>query len=54
MDEISQHAQRQYDPPRLRVLGSVATLTQTLDKRWGGSDGWQFIGINVPVHNVSP
>ena len=46
---------RGYEPPAITVLGSVAELTQDiLDKRLGGSDGWTFMGINVPVHNVSP
>jgi hypothetical protein len=54
MDETSHYTQKHYEPPRLWALGTVAGLTQTFDKRWGGSDGWQFIGIDVPVHTVSP
>ena len=54
MDKSSQLSTRRYEPPVLRTLGTVAQLTQTFDKRWHGSDGWQFIGINIPVHNVSP
>jgi hypothetical protein len=54
MDETSHNAPQNYQPPRLRALGTVAELTQTFDKRWGGSDGWQFIGIDVPIHTVSP
>jgi hypothetical protein len=55
MDARTCIADRAYEPPAISVLGSVAELTQDIfDKRWGGSDGWQFMGINVPVHTVSP
>ena len=33
-----------YEAPVLRVLGSVAELTQGCDKRLGGSDGFTFMG----------
>jgi hypothetical protein len=33
-----------YEAPALRVLGSVAELTQGCDKRLGGSDGFTFMG----------
>jgi hypothetical protein len=33
-----------YEAPELRVLGSVAELTQGCDKRLGGSDGFTFMG----------
>jgi hypothetical protein len=33
-----------YEPPALRVLGAVATLTQSCDKQLGGSDGFTFMG----------
>lgn len=33
-----------YEAPDLRVLGSVAELTQGCDKRLGGSDGFTFMG----------
>jgi hypothetical protein len=53
MDENSQDSYRQYEPPRLRALGTVADLTQA--KGLGGSDGLLFLGIiPVPAHNVSP
>jgi hypothetical protein len=56
MDENSHDRQSQYEPPLLRSLGTVAELTQGFlgDKRLGGTDGLQFAGINVPVHNASP
>ena len=54
MDGTTRNSDRAYQPPAIRALGSVAELTQNFDKRWGGSDGWVFVGINVPVHNVSP
>jgi len=33
-----------YEAPVMRVLGSVADLTQSCDKRFGGSDGFTFMG----------
>ncbi len=33
-----------YEPPALRLLGSVAALTQYCDKQLGGSDGFTFMG----------
>lgn len=36
-----------YDAPVLRVLGSVAELTQGCDKRFGGADGFTFHGITI-------
>ena len=33
-----------YQAPALRVLGTVADLTQYCDKQLGGSDGWTFMG----------
>jgi hypothetical protein len=54
VDEVSQAVREQYEPPLLRALGTVAELTQQLNKRWGGTDGWQFMGIDIPVHTVSP
>lgn len=45
-----------YEPPRLTELGAVAE--QTLrgcyrGKQFGGSDGWTFMGIAVPISNCS-
>ena len=45
-----------YESPTLIELGSVAD--QTLHgcfwgKEWGGTDGWTFMGINVPISNCS-
>jgi len=37
-----------YEAPAVRVLGSVAALTQQgCDKRLGGSDGFTFMGIAI-------
>jgi hypothetical protein len=33
-----------YQAPSLRVLGSVAELTQGCDKQFNGSDGFTFMG----------
>jgi hypothetical protein len=35
----------------LTVLGAVHQMTQ-VDKKFGGSDGWTFLG--VPISNNSP
>jgi hypothetical protein len=36
-----------YQAPSLRVLGSVAELTQGCDKTLNGSDGFTFMGQPV-------
>jgi hypothetical protein len=36
-----------YAPPALRVLGSVAELTQGCDKTMGSSDGFTFQGQGI-------
>jgi len=36
-----------YEAPEVRVLGSVAELTQGCDKRLGGSDGFTFMGVDI-------
>jgi hypothetical protein len=41
-----------YEPPALRVMGSVAELTLYCDKKLGGSDGFTFMG--QPVTCASP
>jgi hypothetical protein len=33
-----------YEAPTLRILGSVAELTQGCDKQYNGSDGFTFQG----------
>ena len=33
-----------YEAPAVRVLGTVAELTQGCDKHLGGSDGFTFMG----------
>ena len=45
-----------YEPPALVELGTV--VEQTLNgcfwgKEWGGTDGWTFMGMNVPISNCS-
>ena len=45
-----------YESPTLIELGSVAERTLHgcfLGKEWGGTDGWTFMGINVPISNCS-
>jgi hypothetical protein len=36
-----------YEPPSLRVIGSVAELTLGCDKRYGSSDGFTFSGNSI-------
>lgn len=36
-----------YEPPALRVIGSVAELTLGCDKQLGGSDGFTFMGQSI-------
>jgi hypothetical protein len=51
----------EYEPPALIELGTVHELTLTgnwrdiclFGKEFGGSDGWTFMGISVPVSNCS-
>ncbi len=42
-----------YEKPTVTRLGSLAELTLTWDKAWGGSDGIVFMGIDIPIHTVS-
>jgi hypothetical protein len=44
-----------YEAPSLVVLGSVHELTLHCfwDKKLGGTDGFTFMGINVPISNCS-
>lgn len=54
--EQRHHAKAVYEAPRLTQLGSfhVETLHGCLlGKQWGGFDGIQFDGINIPVSNCS-
>jgi hypothetical protein len=41
-----------YEKPTVEGLGSLAELTLS-NKAWGGSDGFVFMGIDVPIHTVS-
>jgi hypothetical protein len=45
-----------YESPTLVELGLVADLTLHgcwWGKELGGTDGWTFMGINVPISNCS-
>jgi hypothetical protein len=45
-----------YVPPVLTELGTVWERTLHgcwWGKEWGGSDGFTFMGINVPISNCS-
>jgi hypothetical protein len=50
MGSVSPTAAAAYEPPSLRVLGSVHALTQQ-NKNYGASDGFTFQG--APITNVS-
>jgi hypothetical protein len=39
--------QKQYEPPAITVLGTVHTLTQLQDKKYGKSDGFLFMGNSI-------
>ena len=41
-----------YTAPALRVLGSVAELTQGCDKSYGNSDGFTFQGAPIACASV--
>jgi hypothetical protein len=45
-----------YQPPLLRELGAVPDLTLHgcyWGKQFGGTDGYTFMGISVPISNCS-
>jgi hypothetical protein len=46
-----------YEPPALVDLGTLHEQTLTygclFGKQFGGSDGFTFMGINVPISNCS-
>jgi hypothetical protein len=45
-----------YVPPALFELGSVSELTLTgcyWNKQFGGTDGFTFMGISVPISSCS-
>jgi hypothetical protein len=45
-----------YEPPAIVELGTVARETLHgcyWNKQFGGSDGWTFMGISVPISNCS-
>lgn len=53
-DEPETAGSAEYEPPQLRELGLVCDLTLTggrcwWGKKWGGTDGLEFMGINIPV-----
>jgi hypothetical protein len=55
----AQATTERYDPPRIEELGTIHELTLTGDHCWfgkqlGGSDGFTFMGISVPISNCSP
>jgi hypothetical protein len=50
-------ARDSYEAPSLVILGTVHQLTLTggcwWDKQLGGSDGFTFMGIAMPISNCS-
>ena len=51
MGSVSPTSAAAYEPPSLRVLGSVHALTQGQNKKFGDSDGFLFMG--EPITNAS-
>lgn len=49
MGKVSPTSAATYEPPSLRVLGSVHALTQSDSKRFGSADGFVF----QPLTNAS-
>jgi hypothetical protein len=48
--------QETYEPPAIVELGTIAANTLRgcyWNKQFGGSDGWTFMGISVPISNCS-
>lgn len=59
MSVMDPELRQDYAPPTLRTLGTVHELTLTGNFCWrgkelGGSDGFTFMGIAVPISNCSP
>ena len=55
-DADSAFIEETYRPPAMTVLGTLHELTLSrcfFGKEFGGSDGFEFMGINVPVSNCS-
>jgi hypothetical protein len=52
MDSTTDVRRDGYEPPALRVIGSVAELTLGCDKKYGSSDGFTFMGDSIVC--VSP
>jgi hypothetical protein len=48
----SDPGQPDYEAPRLQVLGSIEALTETIDKKYGPTDGYTLMGIAIA--NASP
>jgi hypothetical protein len=36
-----------YEAPTLTVLGTVESLTEQQDKKYGESDGFTFLGVSI-------
>jgi hypothetical protein len=56
---MEQNAPSAYEPPAIVELGTIAAETLNgvhgcyWGKQFGGSDGWTFMGISVPISNCS-
>jgi hypothetical protein len=52
MDELGAGVTHgRYEAPELIVIGSIAALTLGVDKKYGDSDGFTFMG--QPITNAS-
>jgi hypothetical protein len=47
MDSTTDIRSGAYEPPAIRVIGSVAELTLGCDKKYGHADGFTFHGDSV-------
>jgi hypothetical protein len=47
MDNTTDARRGGYEPPTLRLIGSVAELTLNCDKKYGSADGFTFGGISI-------
>lgn len=47
MNNTTDGRQGGYEPPALRIIGSVAELTLACDKRFGSADGFTFQGNSI-------
>lgn len=45
-------AKKDYEPPKVKVLGTLHELTLTTDKRFNASDGLTFMGTPIGTNSA--